>query len=898
MYLMHSGFGRLGRHWPLLILLLIELLLVGPLWESPGLPNSADGPLHLHRSAAVARAFASGLLWPRWFPDVYGGLGAPTFHYYSPLFYQLTATLHCAGLALDSAAKSVISIAFFFSALAAFGWLRRLFGSVGALVGALIFLAQPHIFREFYFQGDYPQLLAILLLPVCLWAFTALAQDNRPRDWLLAPLSLALLVLAHNLTAMIGALFLAIYWVLLLIAIRNLPGFARRALAAVVAALISGTFWMPALGDLGMVQVQNLQQDFFHYQQYFLSWTELFSTFRAFDQRAANPPFPHAPGWSAWLAIVAGCVVALFRLKGRDNRWDGVRFWGLAGAGLALASLLLTLPVSAPIWASVPGISLLQFPSRFLPLAALGAALAGAAAVAGISTRWRGPVLVLATAGILAGTAVFLFPRHPFLRFEGITPDQTIRSERENNFWGMTSGNEFLPRWASPPRAAGQGGSLNFVWETPHRATFSIAADSPRPLVLPIHYFPAWTVRTSSGAVQTIHPTEDGRLAVDLAQDGTGDEKLWLVWAGTAWQRRGEMTSLVGLLLWSILSLVVAKGTGSSRNVTAFADGEGNRVGLAIVLLCLWAGRQAVVWSNVDWFQPASPPDSVASAMYPLSVTLGVPGEGEVRLLGWDPLFRGEIRPGDTVGVRLYWQPTETVNEPLHSFLHLYSPDRKQSWAIVQNQNPGRIPTTSWLSALYYVDDLALTVPPDQPPGNFALAVGLVTEEGNRLAVEGSSDGLAEIGRLELLPLEVGRNQSLAAQTSAQATIDELRLHGYDLLPAPGGPILRTYWEATQTPSKELHFFVHLFNGAGERLAQWDGAPLDNMVPTFAWRAGNRYIDRRPLWLPDNLPSGDYTIHVGIYDPATGARLAFAPMPGYESHFVADALVIPFVVPK
>ena len=168
---MRSTLYRLaGRHWPVLTITLLAILLVGPLWETPGLPNSADGPLHLHRAAAVARAFASGLFWPRWFPEVYGGLGAPTFHYYSPLFYWLTAALHSSGLALDSAAKVLISLAFFLSALAAFGWLRGLFGGLPALIGALLFLTQPHIFREFYFQGDYPQLLAILLLPICLYS--------------------------------------------------------------------------------------------------------------------------------------------------------------------------------------------------------------------------------------------------------------------------------------------------------------------------------------------------------------------------------------------------------------------------------------------------------------------------------------------------------------------------------------------------------------------------------------------------------------------------------------------------------------------------------------------------------------------------------------------------------
>jgi len=385
---MRNRLDRLtGRLWPLLIILLLSTLLVGPLWEAPGLPNSADGPLHLHRSAAVARAFAAGLFWPRWFPDVYSGLGAPVFHYYSPLFYMLTAAVHNAGLALDTAAKTVISIAFFLSGLAAYGWLRRLFPPLAAFTGALLFLAQPSLFREFYFQGDYPQLLAVLLLPICLWAFDGLGRRNRPLFWLLAPLSLALLVLSHNLTAMIGAFFLAVYWVLWLLYTRNWAGFGRGAVAAGVAALLSAFFWAPALGDVGMVQVQNLQKDFFRYQQYFLSWRELLSSIRPFDQRAANPPFPHAPGWPAWLAILAGSSVALYHFTpftAANRARAAVRFWGLAGAGLALFFLLLTLPVSAPLWGWVPGLSLLQFPARFLSLAALGAALAGAAAIAAV----------------------------------------------------------------------------------------------------------------------------------------------------------------------------------------------------------------------------------------------------------------------------------------------------------------------------------------------------------------------------------------------------------------------------------------------------------------------------------------------------------------------------------
>ncbi|MBI3959136.1 MAG: hypothetical protein HY328_10025, partial [Chloroflexi bacterium] len=801
---------RLRSAWPFLTILLLSTLLIGPLWEIPGLPNSADGPLHLHRSAAMARAFAAGLFWPRWFPEVYATLGAPTFHYYSPLFYWLTAALRSGGLALDAAAKTVLSLLFLLSALAAYAWLRgvlslskgRLLASLPALIGAILFLTQPSIFREFYFQGDYPQLLAILLLPICLWAFTALGQENRRLYWLLAPLALALLVLAHNLTAMIGALFLAVYWLLLLVHTREWRGFARGAVAALVAALLTAFFWMPALGDVGLVQVQNLQQDFFNYRQYFLSWAELISQTRAFDQRAANPPFPHAPGWAGWLALVAGSGVALFRWRDATRQWAAVRFWGWSGAGLAFAFLLLTLPVSALLWENLPGLDLLQFPSRFLPLAALGIALAGAAVIGGISPVWRGRVALLAALGILAGTAVFLFPRHPFLRFETITPAQTVQAERVNHLWGMTSGNEFLPRWASLSNATGQAerlaSSVELAWETPHRAAIRREASANGSLVLPIHYFPAWEVQAGGELVPT-RPTDDGLLAVDDVPEG---EQLSLFWAGTEWQGWGEKISLAGLLLWLLLVASAPRRTPvEQRSVSKpsesrrTGDNEAGWLAVVGVLLCLWAGRQAIVWSGVGWLQPASPPGSVTSAKNPLFVTLGEPGVDQVFLLGWDPLFWGEIRPGDGMGVRLYWQPVDAVHQPLHSFLHLYSPDRKQSWAIVQNQNPGRIPTTSWLSALYYVDDLTLAVPPDQPPGNFALAVGLVTEEGERLAVEGGSDGLVEIGRVEITPLHAGRSPLSPAVPVQTAVGDSIRLHGYDLLPAPGGPILRTYWE-------------------------------------------------------------------------------------------------------
>ena len=66
-------------------------------------------------------------------------------------------------------------------------------------------MGMPHIYsRTFLNTGDYPQLFAILILPICLWAFTALFFHSRIRYWLAAIFSLGVLVLSHQQQALIG----------------------------------------------------------------------------------------------------------------------------------------------------------------------------------------------------------------------------------------------------------------------------------------------------------------------------------------------------------------------------------------------------------------------------------------------------------------------------------------------------------------------------------------------------------------------------------------------------------------------------------------------------------------------------------------------------------------------
>ena len=57
--------------------------------------------------------------------------------------------------------------------------------------------------------------------------------------------------------------------------------------------------------------------------------------------------------------------------------------------------------------------------------------------------------------------------------------------------------------------------------------------------------------------------------------------------------------------------------------------------------------------------------------------------------------------------------------------------------------------------------------------------------------------------------------------------------------------------------------YIHLHDAQGERIAQFDGPPLDGLQSTGQWHTNALYIDRRQLNLPAGLAPGTYLLRVG-----------------------------------
>jgi hypothetical protein len=433
-------------------------------------------------------------------------------------------------------------------------------------------------------------------------------------------------------------------------------------------------------------------------------------------------------------------------------------------------------------------------------------------------------------------------------------------------------------------------------WETPHRAVLQAAPGGELPsgpLILPSHYFPAWEAE-ADGEKLGVEPSEAGLLRLEMP---TAARSLVVRWVGTSWQRRGQWLSLLALFAWLACLGWAARRGATDRRQLQSPPVQSLLMGLAPVglVILLVLGRDTIRFLELGWFQRVSRLGVVEHVEHPLQTTLGGNGQPAVALLGWELLSPGSPQPGSQMRLRLYWQGQGRIAENLHSFVHLYVPALRQGWAGVQNDNPGRIPTSRWRPALYYVDDLTMDLPADLPPGLFTLAAGMATGDGERLAVSGSPDDVVLLDEIGVEPLAAGPRQPLVPSTPASALFgDSLRLQGYDLLSDAGGPVLRLYWEVLETPPVDLQTFLHVMDGEGNILAQFDAPPLQGLVPTSQWAASSLMIDRHKLWLAPELPEPHH-LRAGLYDPDTGRRMAVYAEAGAADHFDADdALVVPF----
>ena len=273
------------RTWAGLTGLAITALFTLPAWAPILSPSFSlwqvdDGRLHMHRALFLAQLVKDGNWFPRWMPQQYGGYGYPTLNFYAPgLYYLILMLAAVSGQGIYFGTQAVTALACAGIVIGVYFLVWELWRSApAAFLAAACVAYGPYVIQgNVYVSGSMTHVLGLTwmvwLLGACVAAWRR-ASEGRPvtRWWCAVAGCTAAVFLSHNAVAAVTAV-VAATWLGCLALWRP----SRRAAvvtisAAAVGALAVAFFWLPALLETALVQIENNQHGNLNYHNHFLTW--------------------------------------------------------------------------------------------------------------------------------------------------------------------------------------------------------------------------------------------------------------------------------------------------------------------------------------------------------------------------------------------------------------------------------------------------------------------------------------------------------------------------------------------------------------------------------------------------------------------------------------------------
>jgi hypothetical protein len=408
-------------------------------------------------------------------------------------------------------------------------------------------------------------------------------------------------------------------------------------------------------------------------------------------------------------------------------------------------------------------------------------------------------------------------------------------------------------------------------------------------------YFPGWRATVDGKPTQLDISSESGLIMIDIPP---GDHELVLRFGETPFRLGMDLVSagvLTGMLVWLAEALwawvkkrMRAESAPGEPSRTSSGVGLGMNYKLpGVLLVVLLAAKVAVIDPHTDWFRCESPPGQVLGVEYPMYVRL----DDNVVFLGYDLAGGEQVRPGNLLQVRLYWQATGPVKGDYISFVHLDAPPDNTTFVTGDNYHPGDpqaqndVPSLQWSPDLYVRDEHRLSLPKGLLPVAYTLQAGLYERDsGRRLSIlPGQADGQkGDTIRLNQIHVVPRQPAQMVPQHSQQTYYlgDSIELVGYNLevVGSEGDQVrpetidVTLYWRAL-APIENYTVFVHLLDDTGQLRSQHDSPPMDGRYPTQNWLVDQVIEDHVKLALTPGLPPGEYRLVAGMYAPETGQRL-------------------------
>ncbi len=232
---------------------------------------------------------------------------------------------------------------------------------------------------------------------------------------------------------------------------------------------------------------------------------------------------------------------------------------------------------------------------------------------------------------------------------------------------------------------------------------------------------------------------------------------------------------------------------------------------------------------------------------------------------------RQRLIPGETLYITLAWRGDPfALPDAQRLVLRLLDADGDGLYAQAEEVMPGGLPLDLRRDADGLTSRYTLALPDELPYGDSLLALTLYQRSGEPVGSENIL--LLTLSR----PPDVTREPPAPESEGAWSLGEAVVLMGYDVperVTQSNAFRVTLYWYARAAVPGDYTVFVHLLDANGAAVTQADGKPVWWTFPTTQWEPGQYIRDEHILELDAEIPRGDYTLAVGMYDAGTGTRL-------------------------
>jgi uncharacterized membrane protein len=507
-----------------------------------GVPSSRDLSNHFRFALPFYDAIASGNFYAGWLAESNAGYGDPSFRFYPPGLYYLLALFRFATGDWYVATLLTFTIVSVAGGLGIYCWARSVMPASHAMWAGLIFALAPYHLNQLYQATMLAEWAGTAILPFAFCFTERVCAHGRRRDIAGLAGCYALLVFTHVPLTVIGSFALVVYALVRMQSQRRVKTLLQLAGAAALGLCASSIYWVMMISELRWIGMNEIHRD----SSVDYRFNFLLSTFSPDNLNV---------WWMNILALMtlllSAPIVLLLRRTSADKRRPlrSVALW-------TLFTVLMTVPLSRPLWNMLVPLQETQFPWRWLALVSMGAAILTAAAMPLLVQPDNSIARVRRLLILGAMSIAVVFTLSHVVREAKLLPPHAFAGAL-TEVRGTSSISYWLPIGASPTarpmtvevEAAGRAVSVQ-SW-TPETRQFSVVAGNATEARVRTFYYPHWTAMNGEQRLNT-RADNDGVLLVSLPAEAVTVD---LVFEEPRRSRISSAVSLAGLIFIGVLTV-------------------------------------------------------------------------------------------------------------------------------------------------------------------------------------------------------------------------------------------------------------------------------------------------------------------------------------------------------